>query len=492
MEAEEILKLENIGQALTLLRKNLSPLSRSDIRKSIKFYENDHPIKHDENLRTTWEKEKKIDPETNVESWDYIKKVHTKLALPYAQQIIMTCAAWLMGKGINLVFTSDDENDIKSYETFTTAWDKSNIITLLREVAKITGIETRAAIQFFYDEESDKIKGKVLCYSKGYEIYRHKDENEKMDCVVVDYKRDKIEDGLLRQQVSTTEIYLKDRWYRYEGLQLIEGFPKPSPEGTQKLLMAYFEQDFPEYWFVMDLIDKQDRSRSQHSDVNTRIGNPALVVNGKLSTKPKINDAVKIYEIQAAGGSLDDSRSSSADMKYLEVSGAPQSVELELKNNERDIYRFTYPDLYALIEKAISGNLSSKSIALMFTHVFAKIAEKQTTWDEMIKRCISIMKDICAATSGDDNIRNLNIGFKYNSLLPSSTDDLITMLATAVGAHLTTYGNAASQLDINDPQTIKIIKDLYDKAAEQGLLTGVQQEKPINKNVPNPDGVNGQ
>ena len=56
MEAEEILKLENIGQALTLLRKNLSPLSRSDIRKSIKFYENDHPIKHDENLRTTWEK----------------------------------------------------------------------------------------------------------------------------------------------------------------------------------------------------------------------------------------------------------------------------------------------------------------------------------------------------------------------------------------------------------------------------------------------------
>ena len=102
------------------------------------------------------------------------------------------------------------------------------------------------------------------------------------------------------------------------------------------------------------------------------------------------------------------------------------------------------------------------------------------------------MKDICAATSGDDNIRNLNIGFKYNSLLPSSTDDLITMLATAVGAHLTTYGNAASQLDINDPQTIKIIKDLYDKAAEQGLLTGIQQEKPIDENVPNPDGVNGQ
>ena len=152
MTAEEILKLEDIGLELTLLKKNLSPLTRSDIRKSIRFYENDHPIRHDMNLKDTWEKEKKIDPETNAESWEYIKKVHTKLALPYAQQIITTCAAWLMGKGLNLVYTSDNENDIKSYETFTGAWNKSNIITLLREVAKTTGIETRVAILFFYDE----------------------------------------------------------------------------------------------------------------------------------------------------------------------------------------------------------------------------------------------------------------------------------------------------------------------------------------------------
>ena len=44
MTAEEILELGNIGQELTLLKKNLSPLSRGDIRKSIRFYENDHPI----------------------------------------------------------------------------------------------------------------------------------------------------------------------------------------------------------------------------------------------------------------------------------------------------------------------------------------------------------------------------------------------------------------------------------------------------------------
>ena len=65
------------------------------------------------------------------------------------------------------------------------------------------------------------------------------------------------------------------------------------------------------------------------------------------------------------------------------------------------------------------------------------------------------------------------------------------MLSIAVGSKLTTYGNAASQLDFNDPQTVKIIKDLYDNAAEQGLMTGVHQEKPVDDNTPNPNGVNG-
>ena len=58
MKAEEILALNNIGQELTLLEKNLSPLTEGDIRKSIDFYHNDHKILHDPELKTTYEKEK--------------------------------------------------------------------------------------------------------------------------------------------------------------------------------------------------------------------------------------------------------------------------------------------------------------------------------------------------------------------------------------------------------------------------------------------------
>lgn len=490
MTAEEIMTLKDVNQQFDLLEKNLSPLSDAEIKGAIDFYLGEHPIKTDENLEDETIKEKYIDPETNEVTWKSRTKVHTKLCLPYAQQIVMTDAAFIMGNGINLVFNSDDQKDIDSYDKFIHYWKNSNVISSFRDVASIRAVETRAALQFFYDKDSDKIKAKVLCLKYGYRIWRHMDDNRKVDAVVVNYLRDDIVNGELQQNIDTTEIYTKKKWYRYEGNILLSDFPKNNPKGTTKLLIGYFEQSYPEFWFVMDLISKQDYARSQHNEVNTKIGNPAMVVNGELKTKPKMNEAVPIFEITPSKSSLGDSKTSTADMKYLEISSAPESVKLEMENNERDIYRFTYPDLYALIEKSISGNLSSKSITLMFTHVFAKIAEEQTIWDDMIRRCISIFKDIVAAVTGDVNVRNLDIDFKYNSILPSSTDDLVNMLAVAVGAHLTTYEHAASQIDFNDPQTVKTIKDLYDKV-QKAAAENPQIVKPKNKNVPNPSGVNG-
>lgn len=489
MKASEIMQLEGLQNKLQYLEKNLSPLSDSDIDRSRRFYLGDHRIKYDPNLMDTPDREPIIDPEfpDHVSYHTYWIR-RTKLCLPYAQQIILTRAAFIMGNGLNLVFESDNDEDISSYDKFTKDWENSNIITMLRESARLTGIETRCAVQFFVSD-SGIIKGKVLSHENGYRVYRHKDENEKMDAVVVEYNRDVFKNGEVVNGVSTVEIYLQNEWYRYSNGELDEGFPMKNPKGTTKILFAFFEQEYPEYWFVMNIIDKQDYARSQHSDVNTRIGNPALVVNGKLATKPKISDAVKIYEIQSTGNSLDGtSSSSSADMKYLEVKGAPESVELELKNNERDIYRFSWPDLYMLIEKAISGNLSSKSIKLMFTHVSAKISEERENWDEMVRRCISIMKDISAAINGDDHIRDLDIKFKYNSILPSSTDDLVNMLSSAVGANITTHERAASQLDFNDPKTVKDIGE----SEKKGDFAGKQAiVKPKNNNAPNETGVNG-
>ena len=106
MTAEEIMTLGDVGQELTLLEKNQSPLSEAGINKAIDFCLGEHPIKRDPNLEDEWIKEKHIDPQTNAVTWVNRKQTHTKLCLPYAQQIVMTASAFLIGKGLNLVFHS--------------------------------------------------------------------------------------------------------------------------------------------------------------------------------------------------------------------------------------------------------------------------------------------------------------------------------------------------------------------------------------------------
>ena len=105
---------------------------------------------------------------------------------------------------------------------------------------------------------------------------------------------------------------------------------------------------------------------------------------------------------------------------------------MELENNERDIYRFSWPDLSTLLADKSFSDLSTDSIRMMFLQAFVKLAEKQEIYDDIISRIISILKTLAATAYGDPNIENLEISFKYNSILPDSDTDMVNMLAVAV------------------------------------------------------------
>lgn len=497
MKAKEILKLRSLSEQLTLLKKNQSTFNTGQIDESIKFYEGKHPIDCDENLRDEWVTEKvdkgKKDGSGNAILEDeqvFIRK--TRMSLPYAQQIVSNCVSFLYGNDIDLVLNSgrDDEKMQEAFKLFTRIWnDDLRMMGVLKNATQKACIETRSAIQFFIDEDGSRMKSKILCRSKGYDIYRHKDENEKLDAIVIEYKRDKIEKCRLYSNVSTTDIWTIDGLFRYEGGKLIASESKKAP--ISKILFAYLEQDVPEFNCVKGLISTQDYCRSQHSNVNTRIGNPALVVSGSLASKPRYNDSVKIYEIKPVDG-FDATKSSSAMMNYLEISSAPESVKLEMQNNENDIYRFTWPDLYKMMTEAKNGNMSTQSMKLTFLQAFVKIAEKRVTHDEFVSRCINIIKELGAVIYGNEDLKRLDVGFKYNSLLPDSISEMINMLAVAVGAGITSQENAVRMLTINTPETLQEIRveELNEAIKEQAVVEVQPEELDGVENKRNENGVN--
>lgn len=474
----EQIKTLSLSDQLNILRKNCNRLTYGKIAQDIRFFENHHPIRYDAD-KDDYRQMQDVEDENGLVAKKSVRVRQTRLELPYPQQIVANMVAFLYGNDIDLVMNGD-RNDIAQQEAFakfTEIWNKDlRMMSLVKKATRICGVETRSAIQFIYDADNEKIKGKVLSFRDGYKIYRHKDDMEKVDAVVVEYKRDKIVNGVLQMNVPTTEIWTADGVERYEGITKVS--TQDLPLKTKKLLFAYLEQDYSEFEFVKELISIQDYARSQHSDVNVRIGNPALVVYGEIANKPTYNATVKVYEVKGATG-FDAKNSSQGKMEYLEVSGAPESIALEFKNNENDIYRFTWPDLNKLMTDMKNGNLSTQSMKLTFLQAFVKVAEKREIHDEFISRIISIVKDMATELYPElTGMKDLDISFNYNSLLPSSVDETVNMLAVAVGAGITSIENAVRILTINTPETMEeITKEKLSKAVD--AIKVAEANKPV-------------
>ena len=155
----------------------------------------------------------------------------------------------------------------------------------------------------------------------------------------------------------------------------------------------------------------------------------------------------------------------------MELTTAPESVKLEMQNNETDIYRFTWPDLNRLMTEAKNGNMSTQSMKLTFLQSFVKLAEKRITHDEFVSRCINIIKELAAVVYDNNNIKDLDISFKYNSILPDSVSDMINMLAVAVGAGITSRENAVRILTINGPETLE---EIYKERLEEAIVANAK------------------
>lgn len=479
MNIKEIETL-SFSEQMYLLKQNGNKVNLSKIRKNIAFYEGKHPILTDPNTQDYWIKEGYMDTDGTKKERDICVKKE-RLILHYAKQIVGSMVAWLYGNDITVVMEGDRENEDakKSFDFLQEILSKDvRLMAVLKEATRSCGIETRSAIQFLWD--GSKIKAKVLNYQNGYQIWRHKDDYGKVDCVVVEYKRDYIKDGKLKKDVVTTEKWTANGVWRYEGSTFIESIPAP----INKLLFDYLEQDESEFEGIISLAIRQEYSRSQHAGVNTRIGNPPIVVEGKIETKPLYNDDVKIFEMTPSN-SFDPSTRSGGSMKFLELSSAPESVKLEMTMNENDIYRFTWPDLNKLMTDMKNGNMSSQSMKLTFLQAFVKLAEKQEVHDEFVQRALNIVRDMAAELYPEyKGMKDLKVSFHYNSILPDSTVDMVNMLAVAVGAGITSQENAVRILDINTPETLQEIRreQLAKAISEQKKVETVETvDNPRNK-----------
>ena len=194
------------------------------------------------------------------------------------------------------------------------------------------------------------------------------------------------------------------------------------------------------------MISKQEYVRSQNSDVNKRIGNPNVVVNGKVSGMPDVEQDVKVWNTEPVpdgqGGTLESS------VQYLQLTGASEAISKELEEHRKDMYKLTWPDLSFLRESIKTGSLSGVAIKLMFTDSFVKIGLKKAIFEDFSRR-VSILKRMLAVAQGGV-FDELNISVTFNSILPENTAEIADYLAVAVNAGMTSKSQAIGLLNFND------------------------------------------
>ena len=84
---------------------------------------------------------------------------------------------------------------------------------------------------------------------------------------------------------------------------------------------------------------------------------------------------------------------------------------------------------------------------------------------------VYIIKELAAVVYDNNNIKDLDISFKYNSILPDSVSDMINMLAVAVGAGITSRENAVRILTINGPETLE---EIYKERLEEAIVANAK------------------
>jgi hypothetical protein len=297
----------------------------------------------------------------------------------------------------------------------------------------------------------------LLSKKNGDDIWAHFDDDNKMDALTRVYTKRALVDGEAAD-VSVTQIWTASA--RYESIEDGPFETVQNPYG--KITIVYYDQEKPEFHLITELINKQELVRSQNSDVNKRVGNPNVVVDGTVAGMPDHEQDVKVWNTVPTADN--EGKQIKSSVSYLQLEGAPEAIKMELKDHQSDMYKLSWPDLSFLREMSV-GQLSGTAIKLMFTDAFVKIGVKRGIFEDFSRR-VSVMKAMLAKSQGEV-FNELNISVTFNSILPENIVELADTLAVATQSGFMAKEDATAAFTPNDGNP-----DAYQNILDEEALQG--------------------
>lgn len=351
----------------------------------------------------------------------------TKIAIPFQRQIVKSASSFLFGSPVKLV--SKDEED-KLWE-IRKVWRKLRMDAMLLQFCKTAKSETEATLVFFHVKKEGQdpyLKARVISNKNG-KVYPLIDEYGDMVAFGWEYTAQEADKEVKYLYVWTAEkIYLS----RGDGStwEPVESYPQDNP--FKKIPVVYLSQDNPEWWDVVEIIDRFEMRFSKWADTNDYFGSPMYKAKGGVKSMPKKDDTGKIIKLDII--ETDKGNVIEADLDVLSWDSAPESTKMELDTAKGLIYGLTdTPDLSFDSVKGL-GSISGIALELLFFGSIIKAKWDQGDYQTAVSRSLNIiragMTNILKGFTIDDE---MEIDIQFTSILPENLKEIVEILSEASG-----------------------------------------------------------
>lgn len=238
-----------------------------------------------------------------------------------------------------------------------------------------------------------------------------------------------------------------------------------------KIPVVYYYKSHTDWHDVQPLIERKEKSISNHADDNDYTGSPLLIVEGEINSFAKKGEQGKILELK-----------NGAKASYLQPTGAPQSVKLEQDNLDSLIHDMSDTPRISFEQITGIGKLSGLALKLLFMGPHMKAAKNETVIGKGFQRRINFLKTALSrlkVTLAPALALSVKPVFEY--YIPKDDEAYINMLNVATGGQATLSQETALTLSplVGDPEAeLAVIKQEGLDNLMNDLLPPVQNPKP--------------
>jgi len=432
-------------------------------------YENEYnPKKHEVNNNAIRSDKTVYLPRVDMSTGEPTGEVYastipvTRIALAYQQLLTNTANAFLTGGNISLKANPQSEAQQAAYDRILEIWQDEKLDFVNNKIGHALYSETEVA-EIWYTKKTNttppsvKLKCNVYSPKSGYKLIPIFDEYGDLIAFARSYTT-----VSNRLTVHHLDVYTEDKLTRYRkeyGYDwILVPFVPLSDEANQvdsipliygKIPVIYYQIDKPIWENAQPTIERQEILKSNHSDQNDYTGSPMLLATGKIKGFSAKGETGKVLEAEEG-----------ADLKFVSDTKAPDSVKLEMENNNDDIFKMTMQADFHEFTK-MSGQLSGPIMDRMLTapHTFAKNMQRGVYGLGIQRRLNFLVSAVCNIYPECKGGEGLRIKADYDLFRIGGDEDKVNMLVSAVQGGIMTVSDAVYQNPlVDDPK--KTIEEL--------------------------------